>query len=137
MVTRLKVEKAQLEASLREEEAKSGLLLKEVKESNEVRVVRSQARHITSAQTMPLPMSEILVIIKPLAFSRPIPIPIPLRVDQNRYHDTTIPARIISCFDTLCFFLSSNILSLRSRLFLRMDRYRYQRNRYRDTGTRK
>ena len=40
-MTRLKVEKAQLEASLREEEAKSGLLLKEVKESNEVRVVRS------------------------------------------------------------------------------------------------
>ena len=38
MVTRLKVDKAQLESSLREEEAKSGLLLKEVKESNEVRV---------------------------------------------------------------------------------------------------
>ena len=37
MVTRLKVNKAQLESSLREEEAKSGLLLKEVKESNEVR----------------------------------------------------------------------------------------------------
>ena len=37
MVTRLKVEKAQVEASLREEEAKCGLLLKEVKESNEVR----------------------------------------------------------------------------------------------------
>ena len=37
MVTRLKVDKAQLESSLREEEAKSGLLLKEVKESNEVR----------------------------------------------------------------------------------------------------
>ena len=37
MVTRLKVDKVQLEASLREEEAKSGLLLKEVKESDEVR----------------------------------------------------------------------------------------------------
>ena len=37
MVTRLKVDKAQLESSLREETAKSGLLLKEVKESNEVR----------------------------------------------------------------------------------------------------
>ena len=37
MVTRLKVDKVQLEASLREEEAKSGLLLKEVKDSNEVR----------------------------------------------------------------------------------------------------
>lgn len=36
-MTRLKVDKAQLESSLREEEAKSGLLLKEVKESNEVR----------------------------------------------------------------------------------------------------
>lgn len=37
MVTRLKVEKAQVEASLREEEAKCGLLLKEVKDSNEAR----------------------------------------------------------------------------------------------------
>lgn len=36
-MTRLKVDKAQLEASLREEAAKSGLLLKEVRESNEVR----------------------------------------------------------------------------------------------------
>lgn len=39
MVTKLKVEKAQVEASLREEEAKCGLLLKEVKESNEVNVI--------------------------------------------------------------------------------------------------
>ena len=39
MVTRLKVEKAQVEASLREEEAKCGLLLKEVKDSNEVSVL--------------------------------------------------------------------------------------------------
>ena len=38
MVTKLKVEKAQLESCLREEEAKCGLLLKEVKDSNEVRV---------------------------------------------------------------------------------------------------
>ena len=38
MVTKLKVDKAQLEVSLREEEAKCGLLLKEVKESNEVYV---------------------------------------------------------------------------------------------------
>lgn len=37
MVTRLKVDKAQLESSLREEAAKSGLLLKEVRESNEAR----------------------------------------------------------------------------------------------------
>lgn len=37
MVTKLKVEKAQVEASLREEEAKCGMLLKEVKDSNEVR----------------------------------------------------------------------------------------------------
>ena len=36
MVTKLKVEKAQIEVTLREEEAKCGLLLKEVKESNEV-----------------------------------------------------------------------------------------------------
>ena len=36
-MTRLKVDKAQLESSLREEAAKSGLLLKEVRESNEVR----------------------------------------------------------------------------------------------------
>ena len=37
-MTKLKVDKAQLEVSLREEEAKCGLLLKEVKESNEVYV---------------------------------------------------------------------------------------------------
>lgn len=37
MVTKLKVEKAQVEASLREEEAKCGMLLKEVKDANEVR----------------------------------------------------------------------------------------------------
>ncbi len=36
MVTKLKVEKAQVEASLREEEAKCGMLLKEVKDANEV-----------------------------------------------------------------------------------------------------
>ena len=44
MVTRLKVEKAQVEASLREEEAKCGLLLKEVKDSNEVSVWAKQLR---------------------------------------------------------------------------------------------
>ncbi|XP_020617661.1 uncharacterized protein LOC110055615 [Orbicella faveolata] len=37
MVTKLKVEKAQVEASLREEEAKCGMLLKEVKDANEAR----------------------------------------------------------------------------------------------------
>ena len=40
-MTKLKVDKAQLEVSLREEEAKCGLLLKEVKESNEVYMVVS------------------------------------------------------------------------------------------------
>ena len=39
MVTKLKVEKAQMEASLREEEAKCGMLLKEVKDANEVRAL--------------------------------------------------------------------------------------------------
>lgn len=37
MVTKLKVEKAQVESSLREEEAKCGMLLREVKDANEVR----------------------------------------------------------------------------------------------------
>ena len=41
MVTKLKVEKAQVEASLREEEAKCGMLLKEVKDANEVSLVAS------------------------------------------------------------------------------------------------
>ncbi|KAJ7352868.1 hypothetical protein OS493_033131 [Desmophyllum pertusum] len=36
MVTKLKVEKAQVESSLREEEAKCGMLLKEVKDANEI-----------------------------------------------------------------------------------------------------
>ena len=36
MVTKLKVEKAQVESSLREEEAKCGMLLREVKDANEV-----------------------------------------------------------------------------------------------------
>ena len=39
MVTKLKVEKAQVEASLREEEAKCGMLFKEVKDANEVRTL--------------------------------------------------------------------------------------------------
>ncbi|XP_027038331.1 trichohyalin-like [Pocillopora damicornis] len=37
MVTKLKVEKAQVESSLREEEAKCGMLLREVKDANEAR----------------------------------------------------------------------------------------------------
>ena len=36
MVTKLKVEKAQVESSLREVEAKCGMLLREVKDANEV-----------------------------------------------------------------------------------------------------
>lgn len=46
MVTKLKVEKAQVEASLREEEAKCGMLLKEVKDANEVRTFSCKSNGI-------------------------------------------------------------------------------------------
>ena len=46
MVTKLKVEKAQVEASLREEEAKCGMLLKEVKDANEVRTFSCKSKGI-------------------------------------------------------------------------------------------
>lgn len=55
MVTKLKVEKAQVEASLREEEAKCGMLLKEVKDANEVSAVKCMCadilfRHLEKAR---------------------------------------------------------------------------------------
>ena len=80
-MTKLKVEKAQVESSLREEEAKCGMLLKEVKDANEVKKLSFVLRPFRWRHFVPpccdvimpyLYFKKLGVATKPKAFLRKI-----------------------------------------------------------------